>query len=282
MLPFTMFVYGLEAFVKTLQGVQRTADQGMEIMAGEATRPRPDGTTDEGRPANQTATSEVPAPPGTQQGGWGDLKVQATTSTSGTGGDAAEANHKEIVKMADKNLSDDQLKLVRYKILFVKRDYEWAFKEREELVPDNMTGEAFTAWKVAEFIQRLRREPIPEKWLKKDYPRPLTEEQREARRRHEDVYIGWLDEDDKKYLRVFYEVLDRYVREDEEDEIAVLQDIRKSIDSLPRIVGGRGRGIYELREEREEERRREEREEERRRHLREEGGGEEGRAGGAD
>ena len=34
--------------------------------------------------------------------------------------------------MSDKDLNDDQLKLVRYKILFVKRDYETAFPEREE------------------------------------------------------------------------------------------------------------------------------------------------------
>ena len=72
--------------------------------------------------------------------------------------------------MRDKDLSDDQLKLVRYKILFVKRDYETAFPEKEELVPDNMTGEAFSAWKVAEFIQQLpaKRTLVPSDWRKGD------------------------------------------------------------------------------------------------------------------
>ena len=45
--------------------------------------------------------------------------------------------------MRDKDLNDEQLKLVRYKILFVKRDYETAFPEKEELVADNLSGEGF-------------------------------------------------------------------------------------------------------------------------------------------
>ena len=70
--------------------------------------------------------------------------------------------------MRDKDLSDDQLKLVRYKILFVKRDYETAFPEQEDLVPDNMTGDGFAAWKVAEFIQQLREKKqtfVPSDWV---------------------------------------------------------------------------------------------------------------------
>jgi hypothetical protein len=132
--------------------------------------------------------------------------------------------------MRDKDLSDDQLKLVRYKILFVKRDYEIAFPEREELVHDNITGEAFTAWKIAEFIQRLSKEPIPDKWRKKKYPKRHDDESVP-----DDRFIHRLDEDDKKYLRVYYEVLERYVREEDDTEVDVLKDIRKAIERLPRI-----------------------------------------------
>jgi hypothetical protein len=175
-----------------------------------------------------------PPPPG-PQAGWGDLQVQTNASTDvSTVGDTAEANQKEIVKMPDRNLSDDQLKLVRYKILFVKRDYEIAFPEREDLVYDNMTGEAFTAWKVAEFIQRLDETVVPYTWRRRDYPRTFTNEEKDPMRRR-DVFIQRLDERDKKYLRVYYEVLDRYVREeDEDDEVTVLKEIRNAIDRLPR------------------------------------------------
>jgi hypothetical protein len=55
----------------------------------------------------------------------------------------------------DKDLSDDTLKLVRYKILFVKRNYEHAFREHETLVSDDLDSASFSAWKVAEFIQGL-------------------------------------------------------------------------------------------------------------------------------
>ncbi|HEY7494183.1 MAG TPA: hypothetical protein VIH59_24160 [Candidatus Tectomicrobia bacterium] len=131
--------------------------------------------------------------------------------------------------MADRDLRDDQLKLVRYKILFVKRDLEYAFKEQEELVHENIDAADYTGWKIAEFIQKLDKEAIPEKWLDKDYPRKANKGE----------MIKSLREDDKKYLRVYYEVLERYTRERfryEERQIEVLEDIR---DRLPdRSRGG--------------------------------------------
>jgi hypothetical protein len=43
-------------------------------------------------------------------------------------------------KMVDRDLRDDMLKLVRYKILFVKRGYEDVLvQDVEELVHDNVT-----------------------------------------------------------------------------------------------------------------------------------------------
>ena len=62
--------------------------------------------------------------------------------------------------MPDQNLSGDDLKLVRYKVLFVKRDYEYAFREQEELVHEDLRGEDFTSWKIAEFIQSLHKNKV--------------------------------------------------------------------------------------------------------------------------
>jgi hypothetical protein len=204
MLPLAVFAYGMELFVRTVQGVQRVADDGLDALAGSATR------TPVETPDSQSERESSPA-----------------ISSTGVDVDGdAEINPKETMKMNDTDLSDDKLKLVRYKILFVKRDYEVAFDEREDLVYDNMTGEAFAAWKVAEFIQRLGREPVPAKWLKKNYPRDFTPEERDGAR---NVYVNTLDEDDKKYLRVYFEVLDRYEREDanyDQDQIDVLKQIR--------------------------------------------------------
>lgn len=127
----------------------------------------------------------------------------------------------------DKDLQDDMLKLVRFKILFVKRDYEYAFPEQEQLVWDNIDGAAFTAWKIAEFIQILgrRKTPVPGPW-ERSYP-PASAEYRDG-----DTLLGF-PEDDKKYLRVFYQVLDRYQREQfrfEEEQVTVLEEIR---DRMP-------------------------------------------------
>ncbi len=71
----------------------------------------------------------------------------------------------------DRDLRDDMLKLVRYKILFVRREYETAFPEQEDIVSENMDGDAFSAWKVAEFIQDLHREGtlVPQRWVDKKY-----------------------------------------------------------------------------------------------------------------
>src|SRR5205823_8774906 len=35
MLPFTVFVQGMELFIKTIQGMQKVTDEGMNVMAGE-------------------------------------------------------------------------------------------------------------------------------------------------------------------------------------------------------------------------------------------------------
>lgn len=136
--------------------------------------------------------------------------------------------------MPDTNLSDDMLKLVRYKVLFVKRDYEHAFPEVEELVHDNLDSKSYTAWKIAEFIQRLgdRKTDIPVKWSD-GYPSD-KDSQGNYKYRQDGKLLGF-PEDDKKYLRVYYEVLDRYVRESfkyEEDQIDVLKDIREAIRSI--------------------------------------------------
>ena len=132
----------------------------------------------------------------------------------------------------DRDLRDDMLKLVRYKVLFVKREYEHAFDEREDLVSENMDAAAFTAWKVAEFIQGLDHEPhetrVPSRWGKK-YPGA------EYRAGAKGEWLKGLPDDDKRYLRIYYEVLDRYPRERfeyEERHIEVLEEIRDKMQDI--------------------------------------------------
>ena len=131
----------------------------------------------------------------------------------------------------DKDLSGDTLKLVRYKILFVKRDYEHAFPEQEALVSDNLDGASFATCKVAEFIQSLRTKEIsvPDHWI--DYP-PRDRDKSGNPLYRDDKTLYGFPEEDKQYLRVYYEVLGRYPREKlkyEEEQMEVLKKIRNKI-----------------------------------------------------
>jgi len=131
--------------------------------------------------------------------------------------------------MPDIDLNDDQLKLVRYRILFVKRDLEVAFPHADVLVYDNLSSSTFAAWKVAEFIEGIASKRVPREWGGGDdathrptYPKAAAFDRGEWR-------IRRLNEDDYKYLRVSYEVVDRYDREElqyRESQLTVLREIR--------------------------------------------------------
>lgn len=216
MLPIAAFVYGIEVLIKTMQGVQDISNQGMEVMLGP-----------QGRPSGLPEIRAAPAFPAQQD-------FNSTVADSAVANDSTHNKEEQTLSINgsydsghDKDLHDDMLKLVRYKILFVKREYEVAFPEREDLVSENMDGSAFAAWKVAEFIQQLANgnTDVPAKWGSK-YP---------SEDRDKYVTNGKLKafpDDDKKYLRVYYEVLERYPREKfkyEEQQIRVLEEIRDKL-----------------------------------------------------
>lgn len=197
--PLRTLIYSMEILLDAIRGVQRVSDRGVHLVTGSGAE-SPGGA--------QEALAD-PVASGSE-----DLDRK-----DAAGG--AEIVCKETEFM-DKDLNDDMLKLVRYKILFVKRDFEHAFDEEEELISDNMDGAGYTAWKVAQFIQLLgdKETRVPKKWG--GYPEHY---------RQGHVLTG-LPEDDKKYLRVFYEVLERYPREKlkyEEDQLKVLREISRNI-----------------------------------------------------
>jgi hypothetical protein len=219
-LPIAAFIYGVEILVLAIRDIQKSAADGAATMVTGVT------------PGRAAPPAAAPAP---------ESRVAPTAAEAAAGaGDTvavarpAGAAFMEDRPMADNSLNDDMLKLVRYKILFVKRDYEVAFPEVEELVPDNITGNAFTAWKIAEFIQGLKETDAPKKWREKGYPRPYP-------KGGPYKVVDFEEEGDKKYLRVYYEVLDRYVREKfkyEEEQIDVLKEIRDRLEPRGSSSGG--------------------------------------------
>lgn len=148
---------------------------------------------------------------------WGNGHDQTTSGASAAGGDGftkrgvasrdAEAKEKEEHEMTDTNLSDDSVKLVHYVVVSIERDNERILPRGEgyRIVTDNMTAEAFAAWTIAHYFQT------------KD---------------HEE-----LAEDEKKYLRVCYEVRCRWPRESlhyESKQLTRLEDIERAIRNEPR------------------------------------------------
>lgn len=229
-LPITAFVYSIEMLARTLQGFQRMADHGIDAMLSGTVQESSSGPDCESDLKGSGITQTLGDTPGSQ----GNLTSDKTNSmTSGTGKESVETSHKETKKMRDTDLSDHKmLKLVRYKILFVKRKYEVAFREQEELVSDDTTDTGYTTWKIAQFIQDLakRKTEIPDQWGDK-YPPDTKDEKGKHRYRDGNILLGF-PEDDKKFLRVYFEVLDRYQREKlhkEERQIEVLEQIRDRI-----------------------------------------------------
>lgn len=221
LIPVRAFLHGMELLVRTMQGMQDATDRGLGAMAGEP----PANTSGEGAAAPTESPNTIQ--PAVFSGAGAGMSSADTLNLG-----SHETISKESTKMPDTNLNDDMLKLVRYKILFIKRDYEYAFPEKEELVFDNMTDSAFTAWKVAEFIQSLDRTEVPHKWREKTPPYPPKQERRTVDGR-EIWVIHSLPESDKKFLRVYFEVLQRYAREKlayEEDQLDALRGIRKAIE----------------------------------------------------
>lgn len=110
----------------------------------------------------------------------------------------ADIRREERRAMPDINLSDDMVKLVRYSIVSIKRDEEQILHRDEEIFDDNMSDDAFATWVISKYGDSQG-----------------------------------LGSEDRKFLRVSYEVLGRWPKQDREFEkrqIKVLEEIR---DRLP-------------------------------------------------
>jgi hypothetical protein len=117
---------------------------------------------------------------------------------------------KEEDKVADTHLGDDMVKLVEYSIITVKRgqgeggDHSGGEQELDagrKVITDNLTEDAFVTWVVADFLKDEKKG--------KNLP-----------------------DSDRKYLRVYYNVLKRWPREElhfEEDQLAELRGIKEAI-----------------------------------------------------
>lgn len=132
-------------------------------------------------------------------------------------------SRKEMLEMRDQDLGGDDVKLVRYKILFVKREYEAVLHEDETLVTYDTRGGDFGGLRIGDFMEQAARDEIkrPKAWPD-GYPPPPKK-----------PIPGWkIPEEDHKHVRFYFEVLDRFPREKAEydrEQVRVLRDISEKI-----------------------------------------------------
>jgi hypothetical protein len=251
LLPFTAFVYSIDLFRQTLQEGQGGGGpqaEGLGVNRGSGGAPvlgpGPPAEVPEqvagGAVTDQIITIKQPTreeEKNMSSHNWSG----GGTKSGGREWSCGDENWKVSEECREQEPCD-RLRLVRYKILFLKNKLEAAFREDEELVAEDISKDGFITWKIAEFIQKMERGEVlqPHKWhTENNYPARMKGGR--VTSRDGQYYVRSLPDKDKKYLRVYSEVLawyDREKRNYDRDKVDVLEQIRNA------ILDTRGRKDY--------------------------------------
>lgn len=204
-LPMAALVSSMEILAKTMREIQKSFESNVDIVSSGLAQTLND-----------------------MSDGTGVARATSTEKSGGISGDGADMTQQNVDKeekdMGDQDLGGDDLKVVRYRIIFTKRDYEAVLDEADEEIVDYPTdGGSFGGLKVADFMGKVAagRVDLPIEWRGKDYPATNT-----PRR-------GWrIPRDDQRYISFIYEVIRRVERQDanyNKDEVKVLKQIRDAI-----------------------------------------------------
>ena|SRR5262249_49955994 len=99
--------------------------------------------------------------------------------------------------MSDKDLNTNDIKLVKYTIVCIDRKHERILHTDERIVADPMSHKNFTSWVIADYLQSEH-----------------------------------ISDQETKYLRVSFDVLDRWPREPfayKKQQVEVLEQIRDNL-----------------------------------------------------
>jgi hypothetical protein len=204
-LPIAALVSSMEMLTKTMREIQKSLESNIDVVSNGLAQ----------------TLNEI-------SDGTGVARAASTDRSGGICGDDADTTQQNIDKeekdMGDQDLGGDDLKVVRYRIIFTKRDYEAVLDEADEEIVDYPTdGGSFGGLKVADFMGKVAagRVNLPVEWRGKDYP-----EKNSPRR-------GWrIPRDDQRYIAFIYEVIRRVERQDanyDKEEVKALRQIRDAI-----------------------------------------------------
>lgn len=207
-LPMAAFVAGLEMIARTMREFQKNFESNVDAVSAEVAQTL--GAKSDG---NSDAHS--------RSGGISEVDADITQPTI----------DKEEKDMGDQDLGGDDLKIVRYRIIFTKRDFETVLDEAEEEVVDYPTdGGSFGGLKVARFMARLAKGAVnlPTEWKGRDYPK------KNSPRR------GWeIPQEDERYIAFVFEVVRRVERQEAEyakDKVHVLRQIRDTLNTGVKVI----------------------------------------------
>jgi hypothetical protein len=207
-LPMAAFVSGMDILARTMREFQKSFETNVDAVSAEVAQTL-GGESD----GNSDAHS--------RSGGISEVDADITQQTS----------DKEEKHMGDQDLGGDDLKIVRYRIIFTKRDFEAVLDEAEEEIVDYTTdGGSFGGLKVARFMARLAKGkvPLPLEWKGTDYP------EKNAPKR------GWqIPQEDERYISFVYEVIRRVERQEAEyakDKVHVLRQIRDTLHTGVKVI----------------------------------------------
>ncbi|HVS82126.1 MAG TPA: hypothetical protein VHE60_10370 [Pyrinomonadaceae bacterium] len=190
-LPGAVLVYSVEMFAKTMQGLQRITDQGIDAIVG-----------NEAQAGRLTGGDQARSPPPTT--------IFNESATTGRAENSNTVTPKEESKMSDVDLRGDDSKLVAYFITFTKRDLGAYLGGDSEVISYSTTEADYGGAKKAEYLADLQNEGAKrsDKWKTSNYPPDKYLDPGDK-----DRFIGLPPEDFEEFVKVKVEVKARYETE---------------------------------------------------------------------
>jgi hypothetical protein len=208
-LPVAVVAAGFEIMARVMRDMQQTFDRNVDVVADGMAQSLIDQALNTGTQSQDAGDAgKVVAGNGIDQS---DPKTQKA------GGNMGDWDGQ------DQDLSGEDLKVVRYRIIFTKRDYEDDLDEGEETINYPTNGGSYGGLKVAEFMKKVAAQKIsrPDSWRENCYPPNATSE------------TDWsFPKDDLRYITFLYEVIRRVEREEKEydkEQVRILKGIQERL-----------------------------------------------------
>jgi hypothetical protein len=208
-LPVAVVAAGFEIMARVMRDMQRTFDRNVDVVAGGMAQSLMDQSPDTGSQSQGARDAgEVAASNGI------DESDPTTQKDGGNMGDWDGQNQ---------DLSGEDLKVVRYRIIFTKRDYEDDLDGGEETINYPTNGGSYGGLKVAQFMKKVaaKQVPRPASWKENCYPPDAAGD------------ADWdFPADDLRYITFLYEVIRRVEREEKEydkEQVRILRGIQERL-----------------------------------------------------